>query len=52
MKKIKIVEEMQKELKKMIEENKELNEILKAQTLANEQMLKSFNKTIPEGFFQ
>jgi len=54
MKKLKIVEEMKKELaelRKMNAENKELNEILKAQTLANEQMIKSFNKKIPEGMF-
>jgi len=54
MKKLKIIDEMKKELtelKKMIEENKELNELLKAQTIANEQMLKSFYKKIPDGMF-
>jgi len=39
------------ELKKIIEENKDLNEILKAQAIANEQMLKSFNKKIPDRMF-
>jgi len=54
MKKNKIIDVMQKELtelKKIIEENRELNELLKAQALANEQMLMSFNKKIPKGMF-
>lgn len=54
MKTKKMIEEMKKELielKKINEENKELNELLKAQTIANEQMLKSFYKSIPKGMF-
>ncbi len=54
MKKPKIIEEMKKELielKKMNAENRELNEMLKAQALEYEQTLKSFNKKIPDGMF-
>jgi len=54
-KQAKLIAEMKKELsefKEIKEECKENNELLKEQILEYEQLTKSFNKTIPEGFFQ
>ncbi len=50
----KILAELKKELvefKKNNAENREINELLNEQVLEYQQMIKSFNKKIPDGMF-
>jgi len=46
------IKEEIKEFRKIHKENIELNEILKEQSAEYENLIQSFNKTIPRGMFQ